>query len=130
MERRYSQQKELVLNAVLDLKGHVSAKQVHDEVIKTNPNVSLGTVYRNLSILSDEGKIKKIEIPNGSDFFDFRLDDHYHIQCTKCKELHDLEIEYHDLLKKVSNLEGFKVVGYDILFKGICPKCLAAANHH
>lgn len=124
MERRNTVQKEIVLDAVQSMKSHVSAEQVHEYISNTHPSISKGTVYRNLNILAEEGKIRKIELPNGSDCFDFTLADHYHVRCVKCKKVMDVDMDYMpDLLGCIHDSHGIEFLEYDIVFKGICSEC-------
>lgn len=69
MEKRNTIQKELVLNAVTKMHRHVTADEVYDYIKKDYPSIGKGTVYRNLSILADENRIRKVEIPNGAGLF-------------------------------------------------------------
>ena len=129
MERRHTIQKELVLNAVRSLRSHVTAEEVYKHIIKKHPSVGKGTVYRNLNVLSDEGEILKVEIPNGSDRFDFTLDEHYHVKCVGCGNVFDVDMEaLPDLKKQIHDTHGIKFLGYDILFKGICMECQKKYN--
>lgn len=124
MERRNTIQKNLVLNAVTDMKSHVTAQEVYEYIIKDYPTLGKGTVYRNLGILADEGKIKKITIPDGPDRFDFTLKDHYHVRCVRCGTVSDVDIEIiPDLIGKIGNKHGMKYLDYDVLFRGICKNC-------
>ena len=125
MVRRNTIQKELVLNAVRSMKSHVTAEDVYNYVIKEHPSIGKGTVYRNLSILSDEGQIRKVGIPGGPDIYDFTLSEHYHIRCAKCGKVCDMDMDMpSDLKKSVHDRHGFEILGYDILFTGICPDCI------
>lgn len=84
-----------------------------------------GTVYRNLGILVEEGKIRKVEVPDGPDRFDFTLKDHYHVRCIKCGDVSDVDMdEVKDLTEKINNVHGIKFLSQDIFFKGICSLCL------
>lgn len=124
MERRNTIQKELVLTTVQKLKKHVTADEVYENIKKDHPSISRGTVYRNLSLLSEEGEIRKIEVPEGPDYFDFTLKDHYHVKCIKCGEIYDVDIDHiPDLLSKIKDDHGIKFINYDIFFKGICSSC-------
>ena len=70
--------------------------------------------------------IRKIEVPNGPDRFDFMLKNHYHVKCIICKELFDVDMDVDalpDLREKIRNTHGMQFLDYDILFKGICPSC-------
>ena len=122
MKTRNTIQKSLIKQAVTELKNHPSAEEIYLEIKKTNPNISKSTVYRNLSIMSENGDILKIEIPNHSDRFDFHTEEHYHIRCEKCGRVYDLVLSDLNLLDKVKD-KNFKVTGYDLVFKGICQNC-------
>lgn len=122
--RRNTIQKDLVLNAVHTLRSHVTADEVYNFIIKEHPSVGKGTVYRNLSILADEGLIRKIEIPNASDRYDFTLKEHYHVRCVRCGCIEDVELKYSsDIMNSVDVNHGFDLLGFDLLFRGVCGKC-------
>lgn len=124
MIRRTTIQNELVLDAVKQLQNHPTADEVYELVQATHPNISKGTVYRNLNRLAEEGKIRKIEIPDGPDRFDHDCTNHYHVRCCKCGRAFDVDMEtVSDLTQKVKNTHGFEFLDYDIIFKGICPDC-------
>lgn len=122
MRQRNTIQKALIKEAVVNLKTHPSAEEIYMEVIKTNPNISKATVYRNLGIMAENGEILKIEIPNSSDRFDFNTADHFHARCEKCDRVYDIKVPNLDILDKVKD-EHFIVQGYDLVFKGICKDC-------
>ena len=125
MERRNTIQKELVLTTVQNLKKHVTADEVYEHITKDHPSISRGTVYRNLSLFSEEGAIQKVEVPDGPDRFDFTLKDHYHVKCIKCGEIFDVDMVcIPNLLTKINDEHGIKFINYDIFFKGICKTCL------
>lgn len=129
MERRNTIQKELVKNAVFELKSHVTADEVYEFIKKNHPTIGKGTVYRNLKILSDEGEILKVEIPDGPDRFDFTLKKHYHIVCIKCGAVLDVDVPViSQLEEKINTKNSMQILGYDILFKGICSSCSGASK--
>lgn len=131
MERRNTIQKALILRAVCDLKRHLTADEVYEFVKRDHPSIGKGTVYRNLAILTEEGAIRKVEVPDGSDRFDFTLKNHYHVRCVKCGEISDVDMdEIPDLLERIHNTHGIDFLDYDIAFKGICPKCREKEEKH
>lgn len=131
MERRHTIQKDLVLNAVFRMHGHVSAEEVCEYIRMEHPNIGKGTVFRNLGILSQEGKIRRVEIPDGPDRFDATLKRHYHIRCVECGRVFDVDMEeIKDLDKHIGDRHGMKFLDYDILFKGICPECQERARRN
>lgn len=124
MIKRNTIQCSLVFEAVNKLSCHATADEIYSSIIKDHPNISRGTVYRNLNQLSKMGQIRKMSIPGAADCFDHLCHDHYHIRCTKCGKVFDIDMEYIvDLEKNIKNPHGFQFTGYDIVFKGICPTC-------
>ncbi len=112
-------------NAVNELKRHVTADEVYEFIKKDHPTIGKGTVYRNLGILAEEGAIRKVEVPDGPDRFDFTLENHYHVRCVNCGDILDVDMdEIPDLEKRIHNNHGVKFLSYDIFFKGICPECM------
>lgn len=121
---KYSKQRELVLNAIKEHPIHPTADFIYSYLRGENPNISLGTVYRNLNLLAEYGQIHKIAIPNGSDRFDFRMDEHSHIICEQCGEVSDVEMDgFHDLDEQIEQETGFCVTGHNLIINGICDKC-------
>lgn len=124
MIRRTTIQKEMILDAVNSLHNHATADEVYELVRAAHPHISKGTVYRNLNCLADEGKIRKIEVPDGPDRFDHLCTPHYHIHCCKCGRVFDVDMEVlSGLTDRVMDKHGFAFLDYDIMFKGICPEC-------
>ena len=124
MTERNTIQRSLVLEAVNKLRCHATADEIYEEIVKKHPHISKGTVYRNLKRLSENGEIRKMEIPGGTDRFDHRCHDHYHAKCLKCGRVFDIEMAYiSDLEKSIQDAHGFMISGHDIMFRGICPEC-------
>ena len=72
----------------------------------------------------DEGSLRKVEVPDGANRFDFSLKNHYHVRCIKCGEVSDVDMEeIPDLMKRIHDTHGIDFLEYDISFKGICPRC-------
>lgn len=84
------------------------------------PNISLGTVYRNLNQLVDSGQVKKIKMKYGKDRFDRSDQKHNHFVCNSCHKIIDL---YDDILIE-KDYKNFKVMDYEIKITGLCEDCL------
>ena len=124
MKKRHTIQCTLVLEALNKLQYHVTADEIYNEIVKEHPNISKGTVYRNLQRLCEMGEIRKREIPGGADRFDLICSNHYHVRCVKCGRVFDVDMEYiTDIEKSIKDTHGFVFTGHDIEFKGICPEC-------
>lgn len=121
---KYSKQRELILNVVLDSFKHPTAEEVYDIVKKDIPNISLGTVYRNLNQLYEAGLIKKIFMSNGNDRFDKFKIIHNHLYCTKCNQIYDIPTELFNSLSDVlKSNTGHIILEQDTMFIGICKDC-------
>lgn len=124
MVRRNTIQRELILNAVRSLKNHATADDIYNMITKEHPSVGKGTVYRNLNILAEEGKIRKIEVTGGPDCFDHICEKHHHVRCIKCGRLFDVDVEpFPELKPRLKDSSDMQFLDYDILFKGICSDC-------
>ncbi len=127
MEHRNTIQKDLVRQAVFAMRRHVTADEVYAFIKKDYPTIGKGTVYRNLGVLAEEGSVRRVEVPNGPDRFDFTLPEHYHVRCVKCGSVFDVDMEaLPDLRERIRDDHGMEFLSYDILFKGVCPDCRAA----
>ena len=126
MIQRKTIQNTLVLETVKKLQRHVTADEVFEEIVKEYPSIGRGTVYRNLQRLCEQGEIRKVEVPEGADYYDIILKPHYHIRCVKCGKMFDVDMPYIDNLEtSVKDFHGFSEVSHDIMFKGICADCQA-----
>lgn len=123
--RRNTIQRQMVYAAVAKHGHHPTAEDVYDIITSQFPDVSKGTVYRNLNALYEAGLINCISMPNGANRYDHILSKHYHMLCTVCGDFSSLrEVPYdHDLDKIVEKTTGFKLRSHAVVFSGICPAC-------
>ena len=75
------------------MKRHVTANEVYEFIKEAYPKIGKGTVYRNLDILVEEGAVRMVEVPDGSNRFDFALKNPYHVRCIKCGEVLDVDMD-------------------------------------
>ncbi|WAW15472.1 Fur family transcriptional regulator [Peptostreptococcus equinus] len=120
---RFSKQREMILNEVKNNNNHPTADMVYDKLRKDNPNLSLGTVYRNLTQLADNGLITKLSIPGDPVRFDCNTDEHNHFICEDCGQIFDIDKDLVAYADKGLEKLGFKVNSAQILLKGICVEC-------
>ena len=124
---KYSRQRESIKNYLMATKEHPTADEVYMNVKQEFPNISLGTVYRNLNLLTDIGEAIKISTPNGGDRFDGKLEPHNHFLCTKCGRLLDLELDMQSIdevnLLAAENFDGV-ITSSSTLFYGECSDCI------
>ena len=121
---KYSRQRESILKYLLSTKCHPTAETVYQNILAENPNISLGTVYRNLTLLTELGEIRKITSFDGPDRFDGNTMPHYHFICRKCGTVADLEMDSltHIDLLAAHNFPGI-IEGHITHFYGKCANC-------
>ena len=121
---KYSRQREGILRNLQSRRDHPTADMIYDSVRKEYPNISLGTVYRNLTLLSELGEIQRLRLGDGTDHFDADTSPHNHFICNHCKAVIDLEMESIDSIDKVA-AAGFQgeIEGHVTYFYGSCPAC-------
>ena len=118
-----TKQRELILNAIMESNTHPTADELFQEIRIQLPTISLATVYRNLNMLSSDGIIKKIEMPDMPDRFDWRVTVHDHLYCEKCGRVYDFTLP--DVLdKQIEEVSGMHVKQYSLVAKGICSDCM------
>lgn len=122
---KYSRQRECIKQFLATRYDHPSAETVYLNVKKEFPNISLGTVYRNLSLLAELGEIQKISTGVGPDRFDGNPNPHYHFLCSECGSVIDLEMEGIDHIDIIAgNQFDGKINGHITYFYGKCADCL------
>lgn len=126
---KHSKQREMIKDFLMGRKDHPTADVVYMNVRQQNPNISLGTVYRNLTLLADIGEIQRLRLGDGVDHFDADISKHYHFICGHCSKVIDLEMEDIDSVMEVAGLR-FKgsITGHTTYFNGLCEDCLKEAE--
>ncbi len=123
--RRYSKQRACIMEILSGTTSHPTANWIYDRVRQEIPKISLGTVYRNLSTLAENGEILRLDVGDGMDRFDANFHPHYHMYCKHCHQLMDLDIPYDSTLNQMAeNQFGAKVDWHTLIFYGSCPNCI------
>ena len=97
--QKYSRQRETIRNHLTGRMDHPTAEMIYTALKEEDPKLSLGTVYRNLALLTEQGEIRKIQTANGPDRYDGNRTEHYHFLCRKCCQIFDLYPKEPDELK-------------------------------
>ena len=124
--KRYSRQRELIYQALMNTDQHPTAEMVYQWLKPTNPNLSLGTVYRNLNLLEEMGQIIRIQTGIGGDRFDAVTRMHPHLICTECGGVSDLDCQIDketELLRQALQTSGAQIQDVQIRAWGICGRC-------
>ncbi len=121
---KHSKQRDAILDYLHSTKAHPTADTVYEHVREVMPNISLGTVYRNLNMLADGGEILRLSCGGTSDRYDGNPELHYHFLCKECGNVSDLEmpgLEHIDVIAG-ADFSG-TIEGHFVYFYGKCPTC-------
>lgn len=131
---RFTKQRKLILDELKKVKTHPTAQELYDSIRKVLPNISLGTVYRNLELLCQQGMAKRVEFPEAQRRYDGDVSRHYHIQCVGCGKVGDIymnetrAIREDELIRFLGIKTNYDVHGQKIDFFGLCPECKSRKN--
>jgi Fur family peroxide stress response transcriptional regulator len=118
--RNYSKKRAAVLEAIRSTKIHPSARWVYEQVRPKLPDISLGTVYRNIKVCREEGLLASVGVVNNEERFDGIVEPHPHAVCTKCGSI--IDVQYVPPAGQ-PGLNGFAVDSRRTVFYGVCAKC-------
>lgn len=126
-------QRSLIYDTVKANCVHPTAEWVYNRLKPEYPQLSLGTVYRNLNQLADNGDILRISIPGMPDMFDATTKPHYHLVCECCNKVQDVYLP--ELSKAVEDMKGLilknkasTITRHEIVFWTICSECQTKSN--
>lgn len=126
---KFSRQRQCIIEYLRSTKEHPTAEMVYLHVKTKYPNISLGTIYRNLKLLVKQGQIKQLYCGDGCERFDSDISEHNHFICRHCNHVMDLSMESFDHINILAQacFPG-KVEGHVTYFYGICQQCFDAGD--
>jgi len=121
---RYSRQRESIYQYLLDAPHHPSAEMIYTDLKAENPELSLGTVYRNLRLLEEQGKVRRVINHQGNERYDAICGDHVHFVCQNCGGIIDVSnVDTAQLLEHITLEEGYQPEKTDLIITGCCRLC-------
>lgn len=128
--RKFSRQRESIIENLKNRVDHPTADMVYTDIRKIYPNVSLGTVYRNLSVLAEEKIIQKLITDDGVLHFDYNVNPHNHFVCRVCQGMTDLPmIRSEGFIEEAKKQYSGSIEKCEVTFYGICGKCFKLSTH-
>lgn len=129
-ERGYAvtPQRRTIFEVLEGVTHHPSAEQVHEEVRRRLPDVSLATVYKTLKELVQMGEIQELNYHGDRSRFDPRVDAHSHLKCRRCGRLADVDLDFGHLKLSVEHSHGFNIERHEVVFHGVCGDCQAQVS--
>ena len=126
---KYSHQREAIVNFLKTRTDHPTADVVYQHLREELPNISLGTVYRNLNRLAEAGFILRLHTDGKTDHYDACTKDHAHLLCNKCGCVRDIQIApSKTLLDCAKKSSDFRIEDVTVLFTGLCMDCKDCAT--
>lgn len=124
VRHRMTKQRQLILNVLRGTNGHPTADAIYEQVRKMLPQISLGTIYRNLRVLVENGEILELNYGSSHNRFDGNPSDHYHFVCRECRAVTDLDLP---VLQEINYLAAAAVKGrvdsHRLEIYGLCDNC-------
>ena len=125
----YSRQREALKKVLRSTRSHPTAEWLYEEISREHPNISRGTVYRNLAQLGDAGEILRLSTGDSSEHYDGVTDPHDHFVCEKCGVIIDVHAPVPDMVNScVAESIGARIDRKSLIFYGLCKNCLDAEN--
>ena len=121
-QMRYSKQRELIQEIVRMNSVHPSADWIYEKAKKIIPNISLGTVYRNLNQLVDNKSLKTVQ-HNGVVHYDGNTDSHSHFICDICSGIYDFYPPIDEMISSLNKTSSHIIAGGQFQMTGICESC-------
>ena len=127
--RRMTRQRQAIMEMLAKTDEHPTAEMVYEAVRKQLPEISLGTVYRNLDCLTAQGIIKKLQRVGCEDRYDYMRVPHNHAVCTVCGKVFDFvyPLDADALQAAVGGAEAFRLSDADFSVTGVCGECARRA---
>ena len=126
---KHSRQREAVKANLMQRRDHPTADMIYEDIREEYPNISLGTVYRNLALLTKMGEIRRLAVEGGADHYDGNLTPHSHFFCRSCGAILDLAPVDSRKLEKAAGAESGGVVEETtVWFSGLCSRCAGTAE--
>ena len=122
--QRNTLQRQVILEELKRMTSHPTATELNEVTRRRVPRISLGTVYRNLELLAQNGVIQKLEFGGAEARFDGDAEKHYHVRCIRCgrmDDVHDLPADFPK--DEITNLSGYDIMGVRLEFFGVCAAC-------
>lgn len=127
-QSRMTRQRAVILEVLRSVHTHPTADEIHGMVRERLPHISLGTVYRNLEILTNAGEILRLDRAGIQKHFDGNPTPHQHVRCKCCGKIGDVVSPVHLPTPDGAYAENFTIQDVEVEFVGLCLDCEATVK--
>lgn len=129
MMQRFSKKRQAIYDCLCTTRSHPTADWIYQQLHPVYPDLSLGTVYRNLAQLKESGLIQSVGVVQGQERFDADISPHPHLVCNGCGTVADLSLTLpQSLTADAEKQSGFTITGVSLRLQGLCPHCREKTN--
>ena len=128
VKRKNSRKRAAILEALAAVTEHPTAEMLYNRLKPRYPELSLGTVYRNLNGLVEAGRVRRVSVPGQADRFDRTLADHDHMFCTRCGRVEDVQLDKTPLDEMIASRPELAIESYALTLYGVCSACREASG--
>ena len=123
--QKHSKKRDAILEVIRSTDCHPSAEWIYSQVKPIYPDISLGTVYRNLALFEETGEVIAVATVDGQKRYDATADPHTHFICECCNSVLDVETPqpFREMYNSLSKEYGLKANHHSLTFYGKCDKC-------
>lgn len=126
---KHSEKREALIKLLQSTDSHPDADWIYSHMREIYPNISLGTVYRNLNFLTEQGSILKLSVGTGTEHYDANINTHSHLVCSSCgaiKDIHDIYMD--EVFYKIESEHSIRIDSHCLIFQGLCAECNKLKN--
>ena len=122
--KRMTKQRRIIKEILCSTTSHPTAEAIYEEARKVLPDIGLGTVYRNLQVLVEEGSAIELTGDKRFSHYDGNVAPHAHLYCEKCNRVFDIDMEIsNDIANRAIEKTGAVINNYRLDFYGCCEEC-------
>ena len=123
--RKKSRKRDAIMHVLAGTRTHPNAEWIYSQLKPDFPDLSLGTVYRNLAQFREEGAIISVANVRGQERYDANISEHTHFICDVCGSVVDIEgdMSMDDYIERAARETGARVTGAELIFRGVCAAC-------
>lgn len=121
---RVTPQRIAIYEALWKSGSHPSVSDIHEYAIKTDPSISLATVYKTLQLFSEIGLVREMGFRDGSTRYDPDTAFHINLVCNQCGKIEDFDcISIDEIVPNLEDKAGFQAQSYSFEVRGLCSNC-------